>query len=176
MTLLCTFALAHADHDHLDKPALDLSGEARVRFDPINDQNAVRVPGVLIHVDRESFGRLTQGNGLHRRAHLDPDKLPCDAVFFEHLTLTGVRGSSVAAHRRKHKWPCPSRNQPLAGCAHDFADARDAATARGHGNFLVAEPTAVQTQRLERSYDLVRRIADADYLTGSFHQVELCEI
>ena len=54
MARLSSFLLAQADGDHFDQAAFVGAAESGMRFDPVDNDDTVRLVGVLIDIHRHS--------------------------------------------------------------------------------------------------------------------------
>ena len=163
MNHLGALFLAQADRHDLHQTAFDLAVEIRVRLDAVEQQNAVRLMRVAVHVDRVTFRRIPQVNRLHRRADRRADLLFRYAVVFEDRPLPLVGRAAVAAHGGHHERRGPLLLQPIAGRPDCGLETGDAAAADRQGNAFSAEPLGVELRFIKSAMNLGGKILNSGH-------------
>ena len=98
MMLRRAVAFAQADDQHLGDAALDLAAEIGVRLDARYGHDGVRLPGVLVPVDRLAPAVRAELDGDHVGLDGDAQGFFADAVLPQQFALTFGRAAAVAAH------------------------------------------------------------------------------
>ena len=99
MDLLGALALAQADDQHLQDARLVRRVEVGVRLDPVEQDDAVGLVGVLVEVDRQADGAGPEDDRVHVGPDLDAHRLGRDAVAGQQLALALGGRAAVAPHR-----------------------------------------------------------------------------
>ena len=126
--LLGAALLTEPDRRHLGRTALDGAAEVGVRLDPVDDQDPARLDHVPVEMDRHAR-HLTQLDGLHRGAHLDPEPSLVDAIVGQHRRLAGSRRAAMAAHGRHDERLKAGGLKRPQGNPHDSSELSDAPAA-----------------------------------------------
>ncbi len=103
----CPFVLAQADEHHLHEARFDVADEAGMWLDAADNENVVSTVGVLVEMDRETFGGLADDDGFHAGADGTAAIGFGDAVAFDEALLPFGRAATVAAHRGDDEWLGP---------------------------------------------------------------------
>src|SRR5918998_502061 len=98
--------LAEPDRGHLHEAALYIGAEVRVRFDPVDEHNAVGLEGDPVHVHGHPSLRLPELYDLHRGTYRRPTKFLRNTQRLQDLHLSLGRGPAMAPHRGHDKGLC----------------------------------------------------------------------
>ena len=98
------FPLAQADHQHLEHARLVRRVEVGVRLDPVGQNDAVGLVGVLVEIDRQADRVGAQNDRIHVGLDGDAHRLGRHAVAGQKLALALGGRAAVAAHRGDDEW------------------------------------------------------------------------
>ena len=92
--------LAESDRDHLDQSGLIRTTEGGVRLDAADNNDRVRLRGILIEINRVPVFQMSHFHSLHTGMNGAAAKLLRDAEAVQNLPLSLSGGASVASHSR----------------------------------------------------------------------------
>ena len=118
-------ALAQADDQHLQDARLVGRVEVGVRLDPVQQDDAVGLVGVLVEVDRQADGVGAEDDGVHVGADLDAHRLGRDPVAGQELALAFGGRAAVAPHRGDDERPEAHLLEGVDRRPRDRGDRRD---------------------------------------------------
>ena len=104
MNLRGTRLLAESDDGHLGATRFDWAGEARVRLDAIDGQDAIGASRMAIEVQRHARRGPRHLHRVHRRPNLPANHFLGYAQAVQHGELPFGLRSPMTTHRRNNKW------------------------------------------------------------------------
>ena len=128
------FALAQADHQHLEHARLVGRAKVGMRLDPVDQHDAVGLVGVAIKVDRQADGVCSQDDRVHVGLDGNAHGLGRHTVTGQQCPLALGRRAPVRSHRGHDERLVPQLLQGIDRRPGHAGDSRDPAAADPHGD------------------------------------------